>query len=259
MKNLPIFLILSGFFGIATASPEYTATLSSNNPIEPIISSAPDCNSVPNNPFANCGFETGDFTGWITQDLSPPFVPLAVQPGGVTPVVGFFATTPTEGSYVAAHGFDGNGPGYITIAQDVTLGPDADILIFDYRAAWDLINFAPPGSLDRHLTVEIQPSGGGAALRTSSPVLTLEVGTSSSDTGNQTASVYIGDFAGQSVRLVISAEVPEAFTGPAFIQFDNFSVSAIQQIPASSFWSLWLLMFGIVVLGTSLKRRLFFR
>ena len=39
-----------------------------------------DCN-FPANPIINCGFESGDFTGWITEDLSAPFFPLQV--GGI--------------------------------------------------------------------------------------------------------------------------------------------------------------------------------
>ena len=240
-------------FNVQSAAP-YSATISTNNAVPAVIAAAPDCNTVANNPFTNCGFETGDFTGWVTQDLTSPFFAINVQPAGITAFGGFFATAPTEGSFVAAHGFDGNGPGFITLAQDVALPANAANLVFDYRAAWDLQTFAPPNSLDRHLYVEIQPAGGGAPLRTTSALLTMPYNTIVADMGNQTASVYIGDFAGQNVRIALSAEVPEAFTGPAFIQFDNFSVASMQVIPATSHTALWLLV--LLLMGATL---LFYR
>jgi len=257
MKYSRLAFVFALFTATTQAAVPYAANVSTNNAIPDIISAAPDCNNVANNPFTNCGFESGDFSGWVTQDLTNPFFPLSVQPAGVTPGAwGFFATAPTEGSLVAAHGFDGDGPGVITIGQDVSLPSDAANLVFDYRAAWNLIFGA---TLDRHLTVEIQPAGGGAPLRTTSPLLTLPANTTVLDTGNQTASVYIGDFAGQNVRLVISAEVPESFTGPAFIQFDNFSVSALQQVPALSQNTLWFLLMGMLVLAGLSLRKMHFR
>src|SRR5204863_118296 len=75
----------------------------------------------PANPFQNCGFETGDFTSWVTQDVAAPFVPLHVGGAGETPGFGFFTSRPTEGTKAALHGFDGSGPGHIRVAQDVAL------------------------------------------------------------------------------------------------------------------------------------------
>jgi len=88
--------------------------------------------------FDNGGFETGDFTGWVTQDLSSPFLPLQVGGAGISPGFGFFISDPPEGSFAALHGFDGDGPGTIRIAQDVTLHAAAQFVDFDYRGAWDM-------------------------------------------------------------------------------------------------------------------------
>ena len=68
---------------------------------------------VPLPSLVNGSFETGDFTGWVTQDLTDPLAPLAVGPSGATDGVSGVQT-----------GFDGNGgPGNdsIFVAQDVDL------------------------------------------------------------------------------------------------------------------------------------------
>ena len=59
----------------------------------------------------NGGFETGDFTDWVTTDVTIPFVALQVFCGTVNPGFGFDTVTPLEGSCMAYNGFDGNGPG----------------------------------------------------------------------------------------------------------------------------------------------------
>jgi hypothetical protein len=59
------------------------------------------------------------------------------------------------------HGFDGSGPGTIRIAQDITVTADGTIIDFDYRAAWDLVNYCF-GCSDRIFDVNIEVAGGGA-------------------------------------------------------------------------------------------------
>src|SRR5437870_13158897 len=48
----------------------------------------PDCDAAVVRVFRNCGFESGDFSGWITQDLTQPFFPLTVGGAGISPGFG---------------------------------------------------------------------------------------------------------------------------------------------------------------------------
>ncbi len=74
---------------------------------------------TPDNPIVNCSFESGDFAGWMVQDLTQPFAFLRVEGPGVPPPPdnsGFLSDQP-DGAFAALHGWDGNGPGTISIAQ----------------------------------------------------------------------------------------------------------------------------------------------
>jgi len=173
--------------------------------------------------FENHSFETGDFTGWVTQDLLSPFEPLRVDAStGYEPGFGFgWGTAATDGLYTAYHGFDGDGltSGFpISIAQDVTVHQPG--LSFDWRAAWDMLNFGPPTALDRTFDVVIRPSGGGAELARYN-VLVATGATQNLDTGQQTTRINLGAFLGQNVRVSFEWTVPEDFSGPAHFQLDN--------------------------------------
>jgi uncharacterized repeat protein (TIGR01451 family) len=167
-------------------------------------------------PIVNGSFETGNFSGWITNDLSPPFFPLAVATNGITPEgFGFFRTTPTDGRYAAVHGFDGNGPGRIRIAQDIFVPSATPVLAFDYRAAWSY-----SGNLPRIFLLSVEPVGGGSPLFTTN-ILVAPLNMNTSDTGPLEGAVDLGNFGGRSVRVSFDANIPESFTGPAFFQLDN--------------------------------------
>jgi uncharacterized repeat protein (TIGR01451 family) len=183
-----------------------------------------DC-EVPGNPVTNCSFETGDFTGWITDDLSSPFFPLQVAGDGISSFSGLFLSDPTRGDYAALHGFDGI-TGTIRVAQDIFLPPDAATLEFDYRAAWDLDSFMPPFGEDRLFQVAIGPSGGGSPYMTST-VLTAYTGTIVPDTGNFLGVVDVSSHADNPVRVSFQWLIPNEFTGPAFFQLDNVFVRTL--------------------------------
>lgn len=174
--------------------------------------------ALPCGVFTNCSFETGTFAGWSSTDLAVPFFAAQVAPPGTSPGIGS-PSTPTDGGYSYVNGFDGNGPGVITLTQDVILSPNATRLEFDFRSAWIL-----GGTLDRHFRVNIEPSGGGVPLQ-SDLILTAAAGTTNADTGPLAGSVSVATFAGQSVRVVFAWEVPENFTGPAFFDLDHIRVS----------------------------------
>jgi hypothetical protein len=180
------------------------------------------CGTVPLTPIANCGFETGDFTGWVTQDLIDPFFSLKVGGAGLRPLISFFVSAPTQGVWAALTGFDGNGPGTIRVAQDVSLPPSSTELTFDYRCGWSLASGATE---DRTFSVNIEESGGGALLQ-SDLILTAQAGTIAlpHSGGNMKGVVDVSAFSGQTVRISFDWFVPQDFTGPAFCQLDNVSV-----------------------------------
>jgi hypothetical protein len=186
-----------------------------------------DCND-PLNPLVNCSFETGDFGGWVATDIPGPFWPLQVVPAGISPGFDLFPSTPTEGQFAAVHGFDGDGPGTISIAQDVILPLEVTTLEFDYRAGWDMFNF--PGSTQpRTFTVHVEPFGGGAPLQ-SDLVLTADPGSINLDTGPLKGLVVLAAFAGAPVRINFECFIPEAFTGPGHFQLDNVLVNVMEPI-----------------------------
>ncbi len=176
------------------------------------------CYSFTTTTTVNLGFELGNFTGWSTQDLSAPFYSLRVAGTGLSPGFGFFTSAPTQGAFAALHGFDGNGPGNIRIWQDLEVPTTDTLIVFDYRAAWDLASYG--ASLNRTFSLRIEPAGGGTALLTET-VLTASAGTISSDTGNQVGEVNLAAFAGSVVRVIFDWHVPETNSGPAFFQLDN--------------------------------------
>ena len=178
------------------------------------------CGTVTGNPFVNCGFETGDFSGWVVQDILGQFMPLSVDGADIDPWGGFFLSSPTEGSKAALHGFDGTA-GTIRIAQDISLpGSTPLTLYFDYRGAWDTTYGAV---LDRTFIVNVEPSGGGASMQ-STLLLTAPAFDVTSDTGPLTGTVDLTSFAGQDVRISFDWMVPEDMTGPGFFQLDNIYV-----------------------------------
>lgn len=174
--------------------------------------------------IVNGSFETGNFTGWGTKDMAVPFVPLAVRGAGFTPGFGLFATAPTDGSFVADSGFDGCGPDTIAIWQDVAIpAGEQAILTFDWRAGWNL--FAGP-TQNRKIDFLVEPGGGGTPLQTTNLVTTDIASNIVGDTGPQTSTFDLSAYQGSTIRVEVQATVPECFTGPAHMQFDNFSLLA---------------------------------
>ncbi|MDB4673517.1 hypothetical protein OAF27_01765 [Verrucomicrobiales bacterium] len=207
--------------------------------------------------ITNGSFETGDFTGWIATDLGVPFDPLVVEETGTnTNFGGFGATvpgtgvvTPTDGDFAVNNGFDGGGPGQISVAQDVGVVSAGDVLEYDFRAGWDLENFN--AAVDRMFGVDIEPAGGGAPLLSFTDI-TAPAGTFINDTGALSASHDLSALAGIDVRVNFVWNVPENFTGPANGQLD--AVRVVQaNVPSGGNT---LLMLGGSLLGFGFLRRL---
>jgi len=213
-------------FGLTSLTPDTTYYLTATA-TDPAGNVATDDNVGASFSFttlaqpSNLGFELGDFTNWVPQDLSVPFLALQVGGAGISPGFGLFVSAPTEGSFAALHGFDGNGPGTIVLATDVSLPSTAESIGFDYRAGWNLLSYG--AVLDRSFSVDIEPLGGGAALQ-SDLILTATAGTVNFDTGNLSGAVDVTAFAGQDVRLSFEWSVTENYSGPAFFQLDAVAV-----------------------------------
>jgi hypothetical protein len=173
-------------------------------------------------PIVNGSFETGDFSGWTVQDLSGPFYPASVVAAGTSPGFGLFASAPTDGGFAAVNGFDGNGPGTISLMQTITVDTASDVLRFDYRAGWDMVTFGG-STMDRVFAVQIE-STGGAVLATQT-ILTATAATQNLDTGNLSGSVSLAPFAGSTIQIRFLWTIPQNLTGPAFFQLDNVRIS----------------------------------
>ncbi len=250
MKNI-LFAMLA--FPFLVMAQPYSPNLQTNQPFNtPSRGASSNCGSMINT-ISNCGFETGDLTGWTVTDLTTPFFPVQVVTGGADIGFGFFVTAPTEGSFAAVNGFDGDGPGQIEIAQDIVMPGTAENLTFDYRGAWDLASFG--AAIDRTFEVQIQPSGGGAALQ-STLILTAPIGDITLDTGDIQGSVNVSSYAGQSVRIAFVWNIPEVNTGPAFMQLDNVAITGPPpRIPTLSFYGLLLAAILLLFVGTRIIYR----
>jgi hypothetical protein len=191
-------------------------TLPTGGGYGPLVGAFPDplnvadltCPPIPPCGFVNRSFETGDFTGWTTQDLPFPLDPLAVLPAG-SPLF-FSFTTPSDGVFSAGHGYDGD-PGVIKIAQDVVVSQAQ--LRFDYRTEWSI-----SGALPRPFDVVIRTPGGGLEIGRLNILLASGV---QPDTGIVTELVDLSPFKGLDVQICFEWTIPESFTGPAQFELDN--------------------------------------
>lgn len=252
-----------GLFGsLLLTLPALAQTYPNQNPMRlgdgtgTIEGGAVDCN-FPENPIVNCGFEADApgfvITGWDVTNPVTSFVDTQIVPSGTYLGYGFYTTAATEGGQSLITGFDGGGPDTVQIAQDITI-PDGGeaFLSFDYRGAWDLQTFG--AAQNRTFQVNIEPTGGGAALQTD-VVLTAEAGTLVPDTGIMSASIDISSFVGQDVRVNFFLDIPENLTGPAFIEIDNAAVTVTEQILVTEIPTLDTLglgLMGLVLAGLSL-------
>ena len=185
-----------------------------------------------NSAFVNGGFETGNFTGWITNDMVTPFFQMQVGGAGITPGFNMFISNPTQGSFAALHGFEGDGPDTIRIAQDIALPPNSATLEFDYRAGWDLSGGG--GTMNRIFMINIEPTGGGPHLQ-SDIILTALPQTINFDTGDLHGSVDISGLTDSTVRVSFDWYIPENFTGPGFFQLDDVYIEVIIPVELTSF------------------------
>jgi hypothetical protein len=226
-----------------------TPTSTSNPPTStPVSTSTPVATATPEpsqGEVANPSFETGDLTGWQTEitggKLPEPFVwdgtIAANAPSPAWPI--------PHWTYATWVDWTGCGPGTIRLMQDMTLPLGRPVMLFDYRASWDLEGTiaggpAPDGSglaqklQDQHFSVLVEEAGGGAELARYL-ILTAPGGTPSipgvestqaygpvePDTGLLLGTVDLSRFAGQDVRIVFEWTVPNCVMTQALAQLDN--------------------------------------
>lgn len=172
----------------------------------------------------NGDFETGDLSGWTVMDIMNPFFPLGVDcSGSFTTDFSFNSITPLDGTCMAVNGFDGDGPGQITMHQTVTIPAGASATFtFSWWVAYDMFNFGG-STLDRMFEVQIQPVGGGAPI--SIPYsFSAPAGTLNNGSGWVTVTLNLSAFAGQTFWLCFVETIPENFTGPAQVAIDGVSL-----------------------------------
>ena len=166
----------------------------------------------------NGSFESGDFSGWSTQDLGAPYYALDVVSAGFTH--GWFGplATPTDGRYQAHTGFDGNGPGTISLAQDLHVPKGARQLLLDHTTLWDMTSWNATAA--RTFTVRLQEAGGGPDLA-SFELVREEPATWLDPDGWTSAVLGVSSLADRDVRLLVEWQVPEYLTGPGSCVLDD--------------------------------------
>ena len=155
----------------------------------------------------NGSFETGGLSGWIVRDLNDPYRAIAAEIDGVTDgAFSSFASQATDGSHSLLTGFDGDGPGVISLAQYIgVVGPNAS-LTFDWRAGWDM---APYGAtLDRTFGLQIQSKDGAITLG-SYLFLTAAAGTAVNDTGLNSEFIDLGSYLGETSGFNLTGPFPK--------------------------------------------------
>jgi hypothetical protein len=167
------------------------------------------CRPTPH--FVNGDFELGNFTGWLTQDLTNPYNALVVTGG-----------SPLQGSFDVLTGFDGNGgPGNdeIFVAQDLDLtGLTQASVTFDWSVPSCSLTFG--ATVDRTFSLVVEPAGGGAPLLTHL-LHTCIAGVDTPHAPVIDEVVDISAVADQPIRVKFRWNVPENFVGPAESHLDD--------------------------------------
>ncbi|MGD2118788.1 MAG: PEP-CTERM sorting domain-containing protein [Chromatiales bacterium] len=201
--------------------------------------------------LTNGGFETGDFTGWTATDNVgigiTELIPWTVSgPGG-----GYFGnSSPLSGSFSALNGFDGDAGLTYGLYQDVAI-PVAQTAIFttNHRIEYDGLGIT--SSQDRIFEITIRDLANSILSTLYTQNVTLN-GAPSTDLGWQSNTFDISAFSGQTVRIYLSEFIPEDYTGPATIEFDDISLDvtpAAVPVPAP------LALLGLGLLGLGFTRR----
>jgi hypothetical protein len=226
LLSIIIVFALSANYVVAKGPGEYWKHIKqikkSNSSLESsaVVEATPD--------FVNGGFETGDFSGWTFGDNGLD----ALWPWDVcSGLCGWFGNNnPMEGQYDALNGFDGEAGYEAFLCQNVEVPPFGGTV-----SLWDRIQYdgwGLPSSLPRIYEVQIRDPQDNI-LEVPVHVEVLLDGMSYTDLGWQNRSIDVSEYAGQEIRVYMWLLIPETYTGPAQIEFDDFVMIAPEVIPAT--------------------------
>lgn len=184
--------------------------------------------------FVNGGFETGDFTGWEYgeegEGLNPWAVCRAFEP---SPECGWFMNNePEEGMFDALNGFDGE-EGYTAYLGQKILIPEVIPEEGFAISYWDRIQYDGyeiPSKLPRVYEVCLMQNEQVLEVLHHQEIMLN--GQPQTDLGWQQRIFDLSKYAGQPVVFRISLYVPEFYTGPAQIEFDDFTIGTPQPPPS---------------------------
>ena len=192
-----------------------------------------ECNNCPGdgpNTLTNGGFESGAFAPWVDNVTGGPgscfdhggasatWAVLSVVPAA--PGFGFAQIDPVEGDNMAVSNFDGAIRTHTLYVDFVVPAAPASV------SWWDRIQFdfttGGQSTLPRIYTVELVDPSNQAVLQKLYQSTSGLTGRFDSQWLNHCAD--ISAFAGQSVRLLYTAVVPETCTGPGCLAIDDVIV-----------------------------------
>lgn len=166
----------------------------------------------------NGGFEEGDFRGWsaINNGLLES-LPWTVGETGTG--TGFHFNAPLEGLLDALNGFDGQAGLVYELFQEIVLPPLGPItLTTNHRIQYNSLGL--PSLLPREFDITIRDTNNNilTSLFHQEIIVSRSANT---DLGWNTQNFDLSTFAGQTVRVHFQQLIPETFTGPALIEYDD--------------------------------------
>lgn len=182
------------------------------NTVESAIAAAPGS-------VINGGFETGDFSGWMFGDNGLMWLdPWMVCQNDSC---GYFFNNPNEGAFDALNGFDGEAGYEAYLYQDIDVPVEGAQISFYDRIQYDGLDI--PSTQPRIYEVQVRDLNDNLldVLLHKEIMLNNQPYT---DLGWQKRVLNLSRYAGQMIRVYIQLYVPETFTGPAQIEFDDFQI-----------------------------------
>jgi subtilisin family serine protease/DNA-binding beta-propeller fold protein YncE len=194
---------------------------------EPYVHDGLALEITPLPPVVNGGFESGDFSGWTATSNGLQ----GLTPWTVTgPAAGYFGNSnPPEGGFDALNGFDGAAGLTYTLSREISVLPGAAQAELTYYDRIQFDSFGTPSSLPRIYEATVRNLAGDVLALIVHEEILLD-GRPYTDLGWQRRSVDLAPFAGQTIRIRIDEYIPESFTGPAVIEFDDFRTAG-QALP----------------------------
>ncbi|MCI5179658.1 MAG: hypothetical protein D3911_10160 [Candidatus Electrothrix sp. AW3_4] len=233
------FLVICGCNHVAAKKPDQTRYVEYQQQ-DKTVSVRNDFSTVKTSDFSameaavlgsidNGGFETGDFTGWEFGDngiegLDPWQVCPSFSCGFfINPADGMPNNNPVEGAFEALNGFDGEAGYEAYLYQDIEVPAEGGQISLYDRIQYD--GYGIPSTLPRIYEIQVRDLNNNILEVLFHKEIMLD-GQSETDLGWQQRILDISAYAGEMIRVFIQLSVPESFTGPAQIEFDNFQLTA---------------------------------